>query len=190
VYAFEPDPDNFTLLQHNIKANGFDQRVCAVQAALADDDGQGMLFLSENNLGDHQVFDVTGKRRSHPVTLLNGSEFLGSRANTVDLLKIDTQGSEHAVMMGLLPYLQQLDTPPHIIVELTPLSLRQAGTSGRALIDSLATLNQPFWIIDHIEHALAASDAEALAEWCDNVDGCAGDEGFMNILVGQGVEGC
>ena len=147
-----------------------------------------MLFLSDNNLGDHQVFDATGTRRSPPITMLNGSEFLGSRVTSVDLLKIDTQGSEHTVITGLLPYLKQLDQPPQIIVELTPLSLRQAGTSGRTLIESLTTLGQPFWIIDHIEHALAASDAEALAIWCDNVDGCAGDEGFMNILVGQGID--
>jgi hypothetical protein len=55
------------------------------------------------------------------------------------------------------------------------------------LIDCLAQLGQPFWIVDHIEHVLAETSAEELAVWCDNVDGCPGDEGFMNILVGQGI---
>lgn len=189
VFAFEPDPDNFALLQANCLANGLDQRVCAVRGALAEYDGHGTLYLSEENLGDHQIFDAGGTRRSHSISLLNGSEYFGSRVEGIDLLKIDTQGSEYAVMKGLMPFLQKLEAPPQIIVELTPLSLRQAGASGRALIDCLAKLGQPFWIIDHIEHVLAASTAEALALWCDNVDGCHGDEGFMNILVGRGITG-
>jgi hypothetical protein len=73
---------------------------------------------------------------------------------------------------------------PHIILELTPLSLRQAGASGRQLIELVATLGQPLWIIDHIEHRLVASTAAELALWCDHVDAVAGDAGFMNILVG------
>lgn len=187
VFAFEPDPDNYTLLVNNVALNGLDTRVSLVQAALAEHDGQGTLFLSDHNLGDHQVFDATGTRCSVPVSLLNGSDYLAARCDGVNLLKIDTQGSEHAVMTGLLPFLTRLEQPPQVIIELTPLSLRQAGTSGRALIECLASLDQPFWIIDHIEHELAASNAEALAVWCDNVDGCTGDEGFMNILVGQGI---
>lgn len=187
VFAFEPDPDNFALLQANCLANGFDQRVCAVRGALADYDGHGTLYLSEDNLGDHQVFDASGTRRSHSISLLNGGDYLDSMATGVDLLKVDTQGSEYAVMTGLMPYLRKLEAPPQIIVELTPLSLRQAGASGRELIDCLAQLRQPFWIVDHIEHVLAATSAEELAVWCDNVDGCPGDEGFMNILVGQGI---
>jgi len=187
VFAFEPDPDNFALLQANCLANGVDQRVCAVHGALAQHDGRGTLYLSEDNLGDHQIFDISGTRRSHSISLLNGGDYLGPRTLRVDLLKIDTQGSEYAVVAGLLSYLQKLDAPPQIIVELTPLSLRQAGASGRELIDCLAQLEQPFWIVDHIEHVLAATSAEELAVWCDNVDGCPGDEGFMNILVGQGI---
>ena len=88
-------------------------------------------------------------------------------------------------MSGLMPLLQSLPEMPRMIIELTPLSLRQAGSSGRALIELLATLGQPMWIVDHIEHRLAASNAVELAQWCDNVDAVAGDMGFMNILVGS-----
>jgi hypothetical protein len=65
--------------------------------------------------------------------------------------------------------------------------LRQAGSSGRALIELLATFGQDMWIVDHIEHRLVLSTAAALATWCDNVDACEGDEGFMNILIGAGT---
>ena len=91
------------------------------------------------------------------------------------------------MVAGLMPLLVRLPAPPRILIELTPLSLRLAGSSGRELIELLATLEQPFWIVDHIEHQLVASSAAELAGWCDDVDAVAGDAGFMNILVGAEV---
>jgi hypothetical protein len=83
-----------------------------------------------------------------------------------------------------MPLLSALARPPRILLELTPLSLRHAGSSGRALVELLGELRQSFWIVDHIEHRLVASSCEELAGWCDDVDAVAGDAGFMNILVG------
>ena len=184
VFAFEPDPDNFRLLQANTGLNGLHGRVIAVEAGLAADAGDGRLFLSEDNLGDHQIYATEDGRSSLAISLYNGSQYLAGKLARLDLLKVDTQGSEYQVMAGLLPLLQRLEKNPRIIIELTPLSLRQAGASGRALIELLATLGQPLWIIDHIEHRLVASNAQELSQWCDDVDAVAGDPGFMNILVG------
>ena len=187
VFAFEPDPENFRLLRANAGLNGLARCIVAVEAGLAAAAGDGHLFLSEDNLGDHQIYAADEARSSLPITLYNGSRYLVGRLQRLDLLKVDTQGSEYEVMNGLLPLLCELPRPPRIIIELTPHSLRQAGSSGRALIELLATLGQPLWIIDHIEHRLAASSAEELAVWCDNVEAVTGDRGFMNILVGPGV---
>ena len=184
VIAFEPDPENFQLLQANIELNAQQHCITAVEAALSEADGAGLLYLSEDNLGDHQVYAADETRASVPVTLYQGSDYLGSLIQRIDVLKIDTQGSEYRVIAGLLPLLSQLQRCPRIIIELTPHSLREAGASGRQLIEALATLQQPMWIIDHIEGQVAASSAEALALWCDNWDTVAEARGFMNILVG------
>ena len=184
VYAFEPDPRNFDLLQANLRLNGYQSRVNATAAGLADADGTGRLFLSADNAGDHRIFAAGARRDSLPIRLLHGSDYLRGRLRRLDLLKIDVQGAEYAVMAGLLPLLGELPRPPRIILELTPLALRQAGASGRALIELLAGLDQPMWIIDHIEQRLAGCSAEELARWCDEVDAVPGDAGFMNILVG------
>jgi FkbM family methyltransferase len=184
VFAFEPDPDNFSLLQSNLALNGVTRRVSPVCAALSDGDGEGRLYLSEDNLGDHQIYPTDDDRASVRTTLIDGSRYLGTRLDRLDLLKVDTQGSEFRVMTGLLPLLTRLSSPPRLLIELTPLSLRQAGSSGRELIRLLATLELPFWIVDHVEHRLVASSAGELAGWCDDVDAVTGDAGFMNILVG------
>lgn len=184
VFAFEPDPDNFSLLRRNIDLNRQQASIVAVQAALAADAGTGELFLSEDNLGDHQIYATGDGRHSLPITLVNGSDYLGHRLSHMDLLKIDTQGSEYQVIAGLLPLLVALPTPPRILIELTPLSLRQAGASGRSLVELLGELQLRLWIVDHIEHRLVESDVGELAQWCDDVDAVPGDMGFMNILVG------
>lgn len=184
VFAFEPDPDNYRLLCANAELNGMQHCITAVAAALSDVAGEGQLFLSADNLGDHQVYAGDNQRNSVPIALIRGSQYLAERLQRLDLLKVDTQGAEFQVMSGLLPLLMALPQPPRIIIELTPHSLRQAGASGRALLELLATLGQPMWIIDHIEGRIAASSAEELALWCDNWDAVAEARGFMNILVG------
>ena len=124
-----------------------------------------------------------------PIRCLRGDRYFRHRAVALDLVKVDTQGSEYAVMRGLMPLLAAQDTAPRLLVELTPLSLRLAGSSGRALIELLASLALPFWIVDHIEHRLVLVSPDALAQWCDNVDATPDDQGFMNIFVGAAPAG-
>ncbi len=185
VFAFEPDPDNFRLLQANAELNAQQQAITPVPAALSDASGKGQLYLAADNLGDHQVYAGGEPRPSVPITLYRGSDFLGSRLQRMDLLKVDTQGSEFNVIAGLMPLLFALRRKPRIIIELTPYSLREAGASGRELIELLAQLGQPLWIIDHIEHSLHRCTVEELAVWCDNWDRVPEDRGFVNVLVGQ-----
>lgn len=188
VHAFEPDPQNYRLLEANAGLNDLRERITAMQAGLSDQAGQGELFLSEDNLGDHQIYASGETRRALPISLLRGSDVLADSVHRLDLLKVDTQGSELQVMHGLMPLLQALSAKPNIIIELTPLSLRRADASGRALIELLAELQQPMWIVDHVEHRLVASSVAELACWCDEVDAVVGDAGFMNILVGSGPQ--
>lgn len=187
VYAFEPEPRNFDLLVANVGLNHFDSRVTCCQAGLSDAPGEAPLFLSEDNFGDHQLQPDSPGRDAVSVRLEQGSEWFAGREAALDFVKIDTQGAEHAVIKGLLPLLQASRDRLHLLLELTPLSLRSAGTSGAELIASLARLSLPFHIVDHIEHRLVASDAESLTTWCNNVDSVPGDAGFMNIFIGPAV---
>ena len=186
VYAFEPEPDNFRLLRASAELNGMGSRIEAVRAGLAREDGAGRLYLSGDNLGDHQTHAGGAGRPCVPIEMIDGSAYLRGRISRLDLLKVDTQGAEFLVMAGLMPLLRELPTMPRILIELTPRSLRQAGSSGRELIELLAQTGSPMWIVDHLEHRLVASDAGELAAWCDDVDAVPEDEGFMNILVGEG----
>ncbi len=187
VYAFEPEPRNYRLLQANVLLNGFEQRVTCCEAGLSDRPGQALLYLSDDNLGDHQLQPDEPGRDAVSVALEQGSAWFAGREERLDFVKVDVQGAEHAVINGLLPLLEASGEQLRILLELTPLSLRNAGTSGAALIDTLASLDLPFHIVDHIEHRLVATDAAALSTWCNNVDSVPVDAGFMNILLGPAV---
>jgi FkbM family methyltransferase len=185
VYAFEPEPANFSLLQKNVELNDLQQQVFVQQAALADSDGELVLHLHADNLGDHQVFASTADRARVTVPGLRGAAALAGKVDAVNLVKVDTQGAELMVVRGLMPVLQASGSALRMIVELTPFSLRGAGSSGTELVALLAQLGLPLAIIDHLEHALVPTSATELVRWCENVDACPGDQGFMNIFVGE-----
>ena len=56
VYAFEPDKLNFEILVKNIKANNL-KNVIAVNAAVGRKNETKVLYKSEENLGDHKLFN-------------------------------------------------------------------------------------------------------------------------------------
>jgi len=185
VFAFEPEPRNFSLLQTNLALNGLQQQVHARQAALAAVAGNLDLHLHPNNLGDHQVFASEPTREVVTVPALCGAEYLAKKVSSLNLVKIDTQGAEFQVVRGLMPLLRNSGRQLRMIVELTPFSLRGAGSTGTALVSLLAQLELPFAIIDHVKHQLLPCSVPELVDWCENVDACPSDQGFMNILLGE-----
>jgi len=185
VFAFEPAADNFELLLRNLQHNDCVGRVHAVRAALGDSHGELNLYRNEENRGDHQIYPGDGQRLTESVPILRGADYLRTHIERVDLLKVDTQGSELAVLAGLWPLLTDSRDTLRILLELTPYSLGLAGASGRELVEGLAELDLPMAIVDHLDHRLVASDGEALATWCDNVAAVPDDRGFMNIFVGE-----
>ena len=187
VLAFEPEPRNYALLTKNIELNRLSTRVSSWCAALGAAPGRAELHLHPDNLGDHQLHAVAQRRETIAIDVLNAEALFHAGISRVDFVKIDTQGAESAVIDGLMPLLEASLPQLRLMVELTPFSLRQAGSSGEALIRRLDSLGLPFCIVDHIEHRLVSVSCDELVQWCNNVDAVPEDEGFMNILVGATV---
>jgi FkbM family methyltransferase len=184
VFAFEPEPDNFLLLQKNLQHNDL-AYVKAVNAALSNKTGSAALYLNENNFGDHQIYDNGEGRESLTIETLNGTEFLEASVSAVDVVKIDTQGAESQVVEGMMPLLRRSVSNLSMIIEFWPFGLRKSGSSAHQLLDMLCTLELPFFIIDHVGHDLLNCQEQQLREWVDMVENDPQDQGFMNILVGR-----
>ena len=184
VLAFEPAADNFNLLARNAELNGCGHKLEAYPLALGEVAGTAELYRSADNFGDHQLCSLDHGRNREAVRVEVGDRFLGARADRLNGVTSDTQGTEAAVVRGLASLLRASREQLHLLVELTPFALRTAGSSGRELVSLLAELDLPMAIVDHLEDRIVPETPEALARWCDNVDATEGDEGFMNIFVG------
>lgn len=187
IYAFEPEPKNAALLLKSKALNGANN-IHLEQAGLAAKNSTIELFLSENNFGDHQIYDRGETRESVSVKVLNGSDFLLSRIQSIDVLKIDTQGAEFEVISGLLPLLKQ-SPDVQMVLEFWPFGLKKSGAHGHQLLDLLLELNLPMHIIDHIGHQLVPCEEVELRAWIDDLDKHSDNEGFMNLFFGQVPDG-
>lgn len=101
IVAFEPDPITFETLRQNVTQNNlFDVELH--QIALSDHMGTTELFRDASPYSSNLTMSTLRKRHAGPsVTVPAGrlSEFISSE---IDLLKIDVEGAEHAVMRDLV----------------------------------------------------------------------------------------
>lgn len=78
VYAFEPEPEAFGLLEHNVELNRY-RNVTLVQKALGRETGRLELFLATKDRGDHRVYDPTGRRSSIDVDVITLDAYLAQQ---------------------------------------------------------------------------------------------------------------
>ncbi|HET9870069.1 MAG TPA: FkbM family methyltransferase, partial [bacterium] len=138
VFAFEPDPDNFRLLQKNVAVNGY-ANVILEPKALSDGEGEADLFLNPLNRGDHRLYD-SGDGRVHvrvPRTAL-GSYFKAVQ-NRPHFIKMDIQGAEARALAGMRDLVAGL---PRVLLvsEFGPEGLRRSGADPAGYLRDLASL--------------------------------------------------
>ena len=181
VIAFEPDPENFRLLRDNVELNQLDN-VVVEQVALSDQDGPGQLFLSDDNLGDHTIFCDDATRQVVGISLISGAEYFGEQRGGLDVIKVDVQGAEHAVLKGLAPVLRESLPGLAVLLEFTPNRLRAAGSSGETLLALLEEIGFYFYIFDLRRHGLLRCEPSQIGRWVRLTEMVPESEGFINLV--------
>lgn len=135
VYAFEPDPETVNFLQRNIRLNQIDARVRVWPAAVTDKPGF-VQFVDGRGTESHiAAADAEHTRPVNAVTL--DSVFASDR---LDILKIDVEGFEEAVLKGGPGLLEDPRRAPRaIFVEVHPYAWPAFGASSESLLSLLAT---------------------------------------------------
>lgn len=182
VIAYEPDKDNFALLQANVALNGLSQ-VQVFPCALSDKNAAGQLFLSDNNFGDHRLYDANDSRQAYPVQLAKGDEHVGQQTQHMDFLKIDTQGFEFFVVNGLRELISRNRSHLRIILEFCPYGIRHSGACGHDLVRLLEDMQMQYHIIDHQQQCLIPAQAYHLDAWVSEMAAEPLNEGFINLLL-------
>jgi FkbM family methyltransferase len=178
IYAFEPERENFDLLQKNTRRSKC-PNITLSHAGLSNKNSRAQLFLSSDNLGDHRLYD-RGDRQSQQVDLVRGDDILAGLH--IDFLKIDTQGAEFQVIDGLKETIQDHLDHLDIVLEFWPWGLIEAGSSAGELIELIRPFNLNMYIIDHIAHGLLPTDPDKLLAFSDTTL-LPEHQGFVNLFL-------
>jgi FkbM family methyltransferase len=125
VIAFEPEPSNFALLKKNVEINGYGN-IILVNKALSNTNTKGKIYLNPINLGDHRIFDSGDDRQSFDIECIKFDDFFSEFTDKIDFIKMDIQGSEFAVMLGMQEVLNK-NSKLEIISEFSPVCITAAG---------------------------------------------------------------
>ena len=140
VVAVEPDPAVARQLRYNVRANGAEDRMLVVEAAVAVSGGDGTLILDGRNSGENRL----AAGAASPPTPGEGA--VGVRVVTlarvvrdtalerIDCLKVDVEGLEADVIKPFLAAAPRSLWPRRLIVELKHGGVRDevAGAAGAA----------------------------------------------------------
>jgi FkbM family methyltransferase len=98
VYAFEPEAENYSILQKNVE--GFD-RIKAFNFGLSNETKGVSLNKSDDplNYGGYTTFDVGAGEKHQDIQVRSISEFMSEYGiDKIDLVKIDCEGAEYDIL--------------------------------------------------------------------------------------------
>lgn len=170
VYAFEPDPENFALLQKNIVLNGY-TNVTLEQKAVSDRTDTLRLYLADN-VGDHRAYDSGDHRSCIEIPAVALDSYFG--AQKIDFIKMDIQGFEHTVLRGMQRILSE-NTAVKLISEFWPFGLHLAGSTARAYLDQLYSLGFRLTLLDGNQKLPDCAIAEIETRYDATKDEWSGD---------------
>ena len=134
VLAFEPEHENFRVLQQMATKPGSNGVLLARQSLVADADTTLQLVLNPDNPADHRIgADGVPTPAVRLDTVLRNLHW-----PAVGLVKIDVQGAEGLVLSGAEETLKR--SRPAIFIEIDEAALRRYGSSPQHVEDHLASL--------------------------------------------------
>ena len=136
VYAFEPSPSNFKILRENTKdLSNVNIYKIAVSNQNRDD---GILYKCPTNLGMNRMYKsdwCKGGKAVYNVKVRPLDSMIIHYTGSIDFVKIDVEGFEHRVIMGMKQLLKWFH--PFLMIEWHPPTMEEALSSPKALYDFL-----------------------------------------------------
>ncbi|OGX15730.1 MAG: hypothetical protein A2166_03120 [Omnitrophica WOR_2 bacterium RBG_13_41_10] len=176
VYAFEPNPSFYWLLQKNIRINALDKIVEAFQVAIGNTESKSILFIGKCiTTSLFKVLDSAEQAIS--VNVISLDKFFMNRGwPSVDVIKVDAEGADKIVLEGIRVLVKRCPELK-LIIELDPSYLEAAGTSAEELLILLGELgfNRIRALSGEIEYYNIPSDTQYLINlgW---------ERGYINLL--------
>jgi len=173
VHAFEPHPLTYQVLRMNTWE--FGDQIQTWPLALSNHRGTVALSTSPNNLGDTKgVRSRDALRASVVAPSISFDELLADICP--DVVKIDVQGAEMAVLQGMKSAIRR-SPQIRIVMEFSPGLLQAEGVDPRAALGSLREFGFDLNLIR--PNALYSAGDSEIIEFCRS----AGPMGQANLLL-------
>jgi FkbM family methyltransferase len=176
VVAYEPSPRNFRLLTMNLQLNGIDG-VATFNTALGERCGRIQFTENSTNTGNSRVAPSDGEITVNVETL---DRTIAADWDSIDLIVMDTEGSEVAVMRGAQSTLARTR---NLYVEFSPDQLREQGSGAAQFVQAVEKYFKSAYVFGDpilflgpgkfVEHLKALQDCRSL---------------LLNVLFTQDIE--
>jgi FkbM family methyltransferase len=144
VYAFEPTPSTFKLLQKTVAINNQSNVVVPFRKAVSDKSGTATFYITD--LPAHNSNSIINNKRTYAnehgieVEVISVDDFVSAqKLSKIDMIKIDAEGAEFAVLKGAAKTIDLYK--PKIILALHPEGIVNFGDSLAEIWDFIISKN-------------------------------------------------
>jgi FkbM family methyltransferase len=136
VFAFEPEPTNFQLLEKNVSINGY-SNVILEQKAVSNRNEKKKLYLDKENAGMHRIYKPQFTNLDFvEVDTVFLDDYFSNYRGEIDFIKMDIEGSEITALEGMQKILQRLNNIK-LLVGFDSSAIREYGYKPEQYIDLL-----------------------------------------------------
>jgi FkbM family methyltransferase len=152
VYAFEPHPQNFEILSKNVAINSI-KNIILENKAVSNYNGSAKLFDSwaKNEDGAAKLFRTEGQPSDFtetPVITLDTYFENIKLIDKISFVKIDVEGVEYDVIMGMKKILEK-NPKIQLIIEFIPRQLIAYGANPKEMLNFLISMNFKIYWFDY-----------------------------------------
>jgi FkbM family methyltransferase len=162
VFAFEPDPDNFALLERNIRANGY-RNVILERKAVSNLTGRVRLYLSEESSGGHTLFAYHDRRQQLEVDAVRLDDYFKHYTGRIDYIKMDIEGAEAEAIRGM-PNLLRTHETLKLVTEFAPHHIKMSGIEPEEFLKMLARHGFELYNVNEMEKRIDRVEIGELLE--------------------------
>ena len=165
VFAFEPEPSRYTLLEKNVRVNGL-KNVILAQKAVSNKTGTARLYLDpRHNPGDHRLFDSFDGRESVAVETTSLDDFFKDKGPFIHVIKMDIQGAEMAALEGMANTIKRHHDLT-LITEFWPDGMKAFGFSPTEFLSTLIGHGFHLYIPNDQTQSLQEIEPEQVMKIC------------------------